>query len=104
MWASSPQPNLKGVAGEVRLRVIVRGRVQGVFFRMTCAREARAQGVSGSVRNLPDGSVEAVLEGSGPAVQAMVEWCRQGPPGAHVDSVDVSAEPPLGLEGFSISG
>ena len=80
------------------------GRVQGVFFRVSCAREARARGVSGSVRNLPDGSVEAVFEGHRARVDAVVGWCRRGPPGARVERLDVDDEAPVGVEGFSIEG
>ena len=78
--------------------------MQGVFFRATCAREAALRGVAGWVRNLPDGSVEAVLEGEAPAVEAMTGWCRRGPDGAHVDGVESFEEPPEGLDGFRISG
>jgi acylphosphatase len=88
----------------VRRRVRVWGSVQGVFFRATCAREATLRGVAGWVRNLPDGSVEAVFEGELPAVEAMTGWCRRGPAGAHVDGVESSDEPPEGLDGFRITG
>ena len=88
----------------VRRRVRVWGSVQGVFFRATCAREAALRGVAGWVRNLPDGSVEAVFEGEAHAVEAMTGWCRRGPDGAHVDGVESFEEPPEGLDGFRISG
>jgi len=88
----------------VRRRVRVWGSVQGVFFRATCAREAELRGVAGWVRNLPDGSVEAVFEGEAPAVEAMTGWCRRGPDGAHVDGVESSEEPPEGLDRFRITG
>jgi acylphosphatase len=87
-----------------RRRVRVRGSVQGVFFRVACAREAAARGVHGWVRNASDGSVEAVFEGEDAAVEAMTAWCRRGPVGARVDAVDVSDESPEGLDGFVISG
>jgi acylphosphatase len=77
--------------------------VQGVFFRVTCAREASAAGVTGWVRNLPDGSVEAVFEGEAPGVEAMTGWCRHGPSGAQVDGVEVFDEPPEGLSSFAIT-
>jgi len=77
--------------------------VQGVFFRVTCAREASAAGVTGWVRNTADGSVEAVFEGETPAVEAMTDWCRHGPSGALVDRVEVFDEPPEGLSGFAIT-
>ena len=87
-----------------RRRVRVWGAVQGVFFRATCAREASGRGVAGWVRNLPDGSVEAVFEGEPDAVEAMTAWCRRGPDGARVDGVEAADEPSEGLEGFRIAG
>jgi acylphosphatase len=86
----------------VRRRVVVRGSVQGVFFRDSCRREARSLGVAGWVANRGDGAVEAVFEGEPEAVAALVEWCRHGPRGAHVDSVDDSSEEPEGLSRFEI--
>jgi acylphosphatase len=86
----------------VRKRVIVSGRVQGVFFRDTIRRMAESRGVAGWVRNNPDGSVEAALEGPDDAVGAMVDFAREGPRGAAVDSVDVVDEQPEGLTGFRI--
>jgi acylphosphatase len=86
----------------IRNRVIVSGEVQGVFYRDTCRHEATAHGVRGWVRNLPDGTVEAVFEGSSAAVQRLVEWTRQGPPLAIVDRVLVWEEDPEGLTGFEI--
>ena len=87
-----------------RKRVVVSGRVQGVWFRQSCADEARLRGVSGSVRNRSDGAVEAAFEGPPEAVAAMVEWCRNGPPLADVDSVEVRDEPPEGASGFRVGG
>ena len=73
----------------VRTCVTVHGRVQGVAFRhYTCLR-AQELGVTGWVRNLADGSVEGLFEGNGPAVQALVEWCRSGPPAAMVERRDI---------------
>lgn len=86
----------------VRARVVVHGRVQGVYFRQSTAREASASGVSGWVRNLPDGSVEAVFEGSPAAVERAVESARTGPARASVTSCDVTWEPPEGETGFRI--
>jgi acylphosphatase len=86
-----------------RVHVSVAGRVQGVFFRAACAEQARALGVAGWVRNASDGRVEAVFEGPGPGVESMVRWCREGPPHAHVDSVDVREEPPVGETGFRVT-
>ncbi|AIA01096.1 acylphosphatase [Streptomyces noursei] len=86
----------------VRKHVIVSGRVQGVFFRDSCRQSALARGVSGWVRNLPDGDVEAVFEGPPEGVAHMVEWARQGPPTAHVTGVEVRDEEPAGLAGFEV--
>jgi acylphosphatase len=86
-----------------RVRVLVRGRVQGVFFRAEARARAQSLGVAGSVRNLPDGSVEAVFEGDPGRVDSMVEWCKRGPSGANVETVDVSSEEPTGERGFVVS-
>jgi acylphosphatase len=87
-----------------RVRVFVAGRVQGVFFRASCAEEARSLGVSGWVRNAADGRVEAVFEGPEAAVETMIGWCRRGPAHAHVDAVDVEEGSPTGETGFRVSG
>jgi acylphosphatase len=87
---------------QVRRRVVVRGNVQGVFFRDSCRQKARSRGVAGWVTNRPDGAVEAVFEGDSDAVQALVDWCGQGPRGAGVESVDETGEDPEGLSGFDI--
>jgi acylphosphatase len=87
-----------------RVRVTISGHVQGVFFRASCSEEARRLGVAGWVRNREDGAVEATFEGPAAAVDAVVAWCRTGPPLAAVDRVDVSAEPPIGEVGFRIVG
>jgi acylphosphatase len=89
-------------AGPKRLRVVVQGRVQGVFFRDATRRLALERGVSGWVRNRHDGSVEATFEGEAEAVGALVEFCRVGPSGAEVDGVATFEEKPEGLEGFSV--
>jgi acylphosphatase len=86
----------------VRKRVVVQGRVQGVFFRDTIRRKAGSRGVAGWVTNRPDGAVEAVFEGDSSAVDELVRFSREGPRGADVDSVEVSDEEPEGLSGFSI--
>ena len=88
----------------VRRRVVVSGRVQGVFFRDTCEREARAAGVGGWVRNCRDGTVEAVFEGEPAAVDRVVAWCRHGPPRAVVTRVDVTDEAPEGDPTFRVRG
>jgi acylphosphatase len=85
-----------------RRRVLVQGRVQGVFFRQGCQREAERLGVAGCARNLDDGRVEIVVEGAEGAVAELVTWCRVGPPRALVTAVDVRAEPVEGLQGFAI--
>jgi acylphosphatase len=86
----------------VRRRVVVSGRVQGVFFRDSCARLARQHGVAGFVRNRSDGDVEAAFEGDPAAVAAMVDWCRRGPPRAVVTGIQVSEEPPAGETRFTV--
>jgi acylphosphatase len=77
----------------VRAHAIIRGRVQGVFFRVETQRAAEKQNVTGWVRNKPDGTVEAVFEGPKDRVDATLQWCRQGPQRAAVDDVDVNWEP-----------
>ena len=84
------------------VRVRISGRVQGVFFRASCARRADELGLSGWVRNRPDGDLEAVFEGPDEAVEDIVAWCREGPPQARVDRVEVQAEPPRAKTGFRI--
>ncbi|HEY3188867.1 MAG TPA: acylphosphatase [Solirubrobacteraceae bacterium] len=86
----------------VRRRIVVRGRVQGVFFRDTTRRRAEALGVAGSARNRDDGAVEVVAEGSVEAVERLVEFLREGPRRAEVSGVDVSEEEPRGLSGFRV--
>ncbi len=86
-----------------RRRVVVDGRVQGVGFRQSCAEAARTRRVAGWVRNRRDGRVEAVFEGPAGAVVQMVDWCRQGPPAARVDTVRVEAEDPESLSGFRVA-
>jgi acylphosphatase len=89
-------------ASPIARRVLVDGRVQGVFFRDTCRNEATARGVAGWVRNRSDGRVEAVFEGSPEAVEGMVAWCRRGPALATIDALEVHEEPPSGRLGFRI--
>lgn len=78
---------------KARAHVIVRGIVQGVFFRMETQRAADRIGVAGWVRNRPEGSVEAVFEGEKKQVDAAINWCREGSPGSRVDDVAVTWEP-----------
>lgn len=83
-------------------RVVVTGRVQGVWFRQSCADRARSAGVAGWVRNLPDGRVEAWLEGDSHHVDDVIDWCRVGPPRATVTGVDVREEAPVGATRFEV--
>lgn len=86
-----------------RLEIVVIGRVQGVWFRASTREEARRLGLGGWVRNLPNGSVEAVFEGEEEALQRMLAWCRVGPPGAQVARTEESwGAATGGVEGFSI--
>jgi acylphosphatase len=85
-----------------RRHVYLGGDVQGVFFRAETRRRARELGLGGWVRNLPDGRVEAVFEGSDDAVETMVEWCRHGPRGARVSEVEAAEEEPEGLDAFEV--
>jgi acylphosphatase len=87
----------------IRRRVIIHGRVQGVFFRDTARRHAVRRGVSGWVCNNRDGTVEAVFEGDPEAVESMVRFAREGPRGAEVERVEVADEEPEGLSGFSVA-
>ncbi len=86
----------------VRLRVVVSGRVQGVWFRESCRRQAAAAGVNGWVGNVVDGTVHAVLEGEDAAVVHVLAWMRQGPPRAEVTNVAVTPEEPVGERGFVV--
>jgi acylphosphatase len=86
----------------IRQRVVVHGRVQGVFFRDSARRLAAQRGVAGWVRNVPDGTVEAVFEGEPDAVERLVAFCREGPRGAAVERVDVFEEPLEGVSGFAV--
>lgn len=86
----------------VRAHVWVSGRVQGVCFRAYTLDEAAAGGVAGWVRNTSDGWVEVVFEGEKSAVEAMIAWCRKGPPAARVSAVEVTWEEPKGEHGFQV--
>lgn len=80
----------------LRAHVIVHGLVQGVWFRASTKGEADRIGVGGWVRNLADGSVEAVFEGEEKKVEEIVGWCHKGPPGARVNKVDITWGPDRG--------
>lgn len=96
---------LSGTPGgrAIRRHVIVSGRVHGVFFRDSTRREAERLGVAGWVRNVDDGTVEAVFEGEASAVEAMLAFCRRGPQRAQVDSLEVADDEAVeGLRDFRI--
>jgi acylphosphatase len=86
----------------VRYRVLISGLVQGVNFRAACQRMAWQRGVTGWVRNLGDGRVEAVFEGPASDVERLVDWARRGPRLAVVSDITVQAEPPEGLGTFLV--
>ena len=86
----------------VRRRAVVRGHVQGVFFRDSVRRLAERYGVTGWVANRRDGAVEAVFEGEPDAVERLIRFCREGPRGAGVHDVEVTEEEPAGEAGFSV--
>jgi acylphosphatase len=84
----------------VRRHLLVSGKVQGVWFRGACTREAITAGLSGWVANRSDGRVEAVFEGDPEAVARLVAWCHHGPSHAEVTAVEVDDEPVQGERGF----
>jgi acylphosphatase len=78
------------------------GRVQGVFFRDFTQEKANDLGVRGWVRNAPDGTVEAIIEGNQPALDSMIAWCHKGSPSSQVEKVEVEWVEPEGSEGFEV--
>ncbi|NOZ84845.1 MAG: acylphosphatase [Deltaproteobacteria bacterium] len=87
-----------------RVHLLIRGRVQGVWFRQSTKEQAIRLGLKGWVRNLPDGRVEAVAEGNRPELEKLIEWCRNGPPLARVDEVEVEwRKPEKDLPGFTVA-
>ena len=86
----------------VRRHLWVSGMVQGVWYRGSCAEQAGRLGVSGWARNLPDGRVEVVAEGTPEAVEGLVRWCMRGPPEAVVTDVQQQSERPEGIRGFAV--
>jgi acylphosphatase len=83
--------------------IVVSGIVQGVYYRYSTKDRADSLGLEGTVRNLPNGDVEVVAQGEDSRIQALIEWCRQGPLGARVDRADVKWEEPTeAFKGFSI--
>ena len=88
--------------GYIRDRVFISGRVQGVGYRFSTLNMAQHLGLTGWVRNLPDGRVEAVFEGTPETVEAAIRWCHQGSAAAIVQSVAVEREQPEGVRDFTI--
>ena len=88
----------------IRQRVIVHGRVQAVGFRFSARVEAQRLGVSGWIKNRSDGAVEAEIEGEAPAVDAMLSWLDEGPPGADVTTMSTADLSPTGERGFRVIG
>ncbi|MGD0255156.1 MAG: acylphosphatase [Acidimicrobiales bacterium] len=86
----------------LRRRVVVHGQVHGVGFRFACARRSGEAHLAGWVRNLSDGTVEAIFEGAPREVESLTAWCDKGPPLARVRRVEVFDEAPVGEEHFSI--
>lgn len=88
---------------QTRLELIIKGRVQGVGYRLSAQARARSLGLSGWVRNCADGSVQAIVEGPQDVVVAFLEWCRQGPPLARVTELQHNFSEPKGhFEGFEL--
>ncbi len=87
----------------VRARLLISGVVQGVGYRYSCRREAQGRGLDGWVRNLPDGRVEALLQGTKEQVEGMIKWCYRGPSEARVSDIAVAYEDAADdLRGFGI--
>jgi len=84
-------------------RCLVDGRVQGVFYRATTHRKALDIGINGWVRNLPDGKVEALLQGESTQVEQMLDWLWQGPSNSHVTSVQCYDEQPISTDSFIVT-
>jgi acylphosphatase len=89
--------------GKKRVKLVIEGRVQGVWFRDSTRRQAVSNAVNGWVKNRADGKVEAILEGDADSVDRLAQWCRQGPPGARVTNVQEQEEPWAGeFDSFNI--
>lgn len=86
------------------IHLVIRGRVQGVFYRRWAQERAERHGIAGWVRNRPDGAVEAVLSGPSEAVETLLAECREGPPAAQVEGIDVAAAEPILTRGFEVTG
>ncbi len=83
--------------------LIISGKVQGVGYRYYTAQQAKQRGITGWVKNLPDGRVEAVLEGNKQAITEMIKWCHQGPPASEVTEVKINYEKPQSYNKFEIT-
>ncbi|RJP20837.1 MAG: acylphosphatase [Candidatus Abyssobacteria bacterium SURF_5] len=91
------------MSSNARVRLIVEGRVQGVFFRYTTNQQATRLGLTGWVMNRPDGAVEIVAEGPREALNQLIAWARHGPPGARVTDLKIKDEPYTGeFDGFDV--
>lgn len=100
----TPTPNSlpADLSSFIRVHLFVSGRVQGVGYRASASDVAQLLKLSGWVRNLRDGRVEAVFEGPQPQVEEMIRWCHQGPPTAGVETVELDHELPQGVQGFEV--
>jgi len=87
---------------KISRRVVIKGHVQGVMFRASCAREALRENVTGYAKNLPGGSVEVLLEGDADAVEKVLAWCHHGPPAARVDAVEIQPVSTSNNIGFTV--
>ncbi len=84
-------------------RLIISGRVQGVWYRASTKQEAQRLNLTGWVRNMPDGRVEAIAQGPKETIEALISWCYDGPEFARVESVDVTwVEPEEGFDSFEV--
>jgi len=87
----------------VQIHMNIRGRVQGVFYRVSARQEALRLGLTGWIRNCPDGSVELLAQGPRPLCEGLLSYCHEGPPGARVDAIDVSwGDPSSEYAGFDV--
>lgn len=90
-------------SGVIRVHIFVSGRVQGVGYRASTWDMAQLLKLKGWVRNLRDGRVEAVFEGTKTQVEEMLRWCYQGPPAAAVENIEIEYEPPQGHQSFEVT-
>lgn len=85
------------------IHLVIRGHVQGVFYRRWTQKRAERHGIAGWIRNRPDGAVEAVLSGPSEAVETLLAECREGPPAARVEGIDIEAAEPILTRGFAVT-